>query len=188
MQRNPQTFLLLAFLTGPLLLGSCGLVGEKDAAEEPPPDTIHFQATLNGEHWSAEPSASISGENTLVIEGDSSDPQSFWNEVLIFSEPFTGPKTYSLIRGNRPEGRYGGLYVESSGDVLIATYYPTDDSSANQLTITSYDSTTGIMTGRFHTTVVVKENDQDNPRRRRPDRLRFTDGSFKVRVEDRRGQ
>lgn len=79
------------------------------------------------------------------------------------------------------------LPTQPTSPVFIVTYSPTDDTSANQLTITSYDSTTSVMTGTFRTTVVVdsaqRVSEPGEPPRRRPDTLRFTDGEFRVRVE-----
>jgi len=84
----------------------------------------------------------------------------------------------------------GSSYYEKDGDVIISSYHATDDTSANQFTITSYDSATGMMEGSFRTTVVVdsseRETEPGEPPRRRPDTLRFTDAEFRVRVEDRR--
>ena len=80
----------------------------------------------------------------------------------------------------------GSAYYENDGDVLIASYHPTEDALANRLTITSYDSTTGALEGTFRTTVVVdsaeRVSEPGEPARRRPDTLRFTDGEFRVKV------
>jgi len=185
--------LLLAALAGTLLLGSCGLTGssEKKKAKS---DSTFFLATLNGNSWRGgtwvRETRAVLTEGKLVIAGYSAGPQSLWRGSLLLGIPFTGPKTYSLVRG--PRETYGAHYLELNGDVRVAGYFPTEDSSANQLTITSYDSTTGIMTGTFHTTLVITEDDEESepgePPRRQPDTLRFTDGEFRVKVEDRRDQ
>jgi hypothetical protein len=86
----------------------------------------------------------------------------------------------------------GASFYVNEGDVLLSTYSPTDDTLDNQLMITSYDTTTGIMEGTFRTTVVVdsadRESEPGEPPRHRPDTLRFTNGEFRVEVEDRRDQ
>ncbi len=86
----------------------------------------------------------------------------------------------------------GSRFHEAESDALFASYHSTDDTSTNQLTITSFDSTTGLMEGTFRTTVVVDSADRvdesGEPPRRRPDTLRFTDGEFRVKVEDQRNE
>jgi len=143
----------------------------------------------HGKTWQRETRAILT-ERKLVIAGDSADPQSQWHGSLLFGILYDGPKTYSIIRG--PRDTYGAHYLELNGDVRIAEYFPTGDSSSNRLTITSFDSTTGIMEGTFRTTLVVTEEDEESepgePARRRPDTLRFTDGEFRVKVEDRRDE
>ena len=171
-----------------LVTAGCGLLDN----ELPPQDPeTFFTATLNGEPWSA--IAQLSGiniENRLGIGGTRFSQTSYWNEKMSFSLPFRGAGTYSLVWGQREGDLYGGLYTESDGDANLATYYPQPDSATNYVRITSYDPDTGIMEGRFRTTVVVSPEDRldepGEPPRRRADTLRFTDGSFRVVIEDRR--
>ena len=86
----------------------------------------------------------------------------------------------------------GGFFSENDYDVTISSYSATDDSSVNRLTITKYDSTTGVLEGTFRTTVVVdsaeRVSEPGEPPRRRPDTLRFTDGEFRVKTRDLRDQ
>lgn len=155
--------LLLALLTGTLLLGSCGLAGEGKKEEIVPTDSTYFKARLNGEEvWSGGARAGfseIAGFNWLQIFGDTTHQQHYpYSESLGFSIAYRGPGEYTLVEVVRDQERpltSGASYYEADGDVLISSYHATDDTSANQLTITSYDSTAGIMTGTFRTTVVV---------------------------------
>ena len=186
--------LLLAALAGTLLLGSCGLIGN----EETQADSNYFRATLNGDEvWTA---GGTTKTNRLfdangfewltlrVAHFPGPATRYAYRETLEFRVTFRGTGMYSLVEGT-PEGAYeetGSVYREGEGDVIFTRYHPTEDSSANQLTITSYDSTTGIMTGTFHTTLVITEDDEESepgePPRRQPDTLRFTDGEFRVKV------
>jgi len=186
--------LLLALLTGTLLLGSCGLAGSDDGGE-PQVDSTYFRATLNGEEvWSGEGRAIMAksgGFDWLTIVGDTLHEQHYpYTESLQLPVAYRGPRNYSLmrvIRNREAQLTSGTSYFEVDGDVLISSYHSTDDTSANQLTITSYDSTAGVMTGTFRTTVVVdsaqRVSEPGEPPRRRPDTLRFTDGEFRVEVE-----
>jgi len=190
--------LLPAVLASTLLLGSCGLAGNDENGEKTQADSTYFRTTLNGEEtWSGEGRAIMAesgGFDWLTIVGDTLHKQIYpHNESLQLSVAYRGPRGYSLVRMMRsrePRLISGTSYFESDGDVTISSYHSTDDTSANQLTITSYDSTTGIMTGTFHTTVVVDSADRvsepGEPPRRRPDTLRFTNGEFRAKVEDRR--
>ncbi len=189
--------LLLAALASTLPLGSCGFAEHGDN-EETQVDSTYFRATLNGEeNWRGEGRAILarSGDfRWLTVVGDTLHEQNYpHNESLQLSVAYRGPREYSLVRMMRsrePRLISGTSYFESDGDVTIASYHSTDDTSANQLTIASYDSTTGLMEGTFRTTVVVDSADRvsepGEPPRRRPDTLRFTDGEFRVTVEDRR--
>jgi hypothetical protein len=69
------------------------------------------------------------------------------SESLGFSIAYRGPGEYTLVEVVRDQERphtLGASYYEADGDVLISSYHATDDTSANQLTITSYDSTTEV--------------------------------------------
>jgi len=174
--------LLPAVLASTLLLGSCGLAGSGGDGEHPQADSTYLRGTLNGEEvWSGEGRAIMAesgGFDWLTIVGDTLHKQIYpHNESLQLSVAYRGPRGYSLVRMMRsrePRLISGTSYFESDGDV----------------TISSYDSTTGIMTGTFHTTIVVDSADRvsepGEPPRRRPDTLRFTNGEFRAKVEDRR--
>lgn len=191
--------LLVVCLTGLFLLGSCGLTGngEEEAAKA---DSTYFRATLNGEEtWDGSGVAGfsrISGLDWLQIRGGPELEQDrLYREVLGFSVSYEGEGEYSLVRVLRDSAQYlmsGSSYYELDGDVTIAGYFATDDSSANHLTITNYDTTTGIMQGTFRTTVVVDSADRASEPgqtpRRRPDTLRFTDGEFRVKTRNLRDQ
>ena len=182
--------LLVAGLTGVLLLGSCGLTGNGEE-EKSNADSTYFRSTLNGkEAWGATDIRAVfsdnAGSRSLTLAGDTSHEEyAPYTEQLGFGVRFRGTDTYSLLRN-------GGevAYFESDGDALIASYHPSEstDPSAHQLTITSYDSTTGVLEGTFRTTVVVdsaeRVSEPGEPPRRRPDTLRFTDGEFRVKVRD----
>jgi len=49
-----------------------------------------------------------------------------------------------VVRDQERPYTLGVSYYEADGDVLISSYHATDDTSANQLTITSYDSTAEV--------------------------------------------
>jgi hypothetical protein len=166
----------------------CSFIGNESTT--PSPD-VHFTATLNGEPWTAEVQPSgINSEDYFDIVGIRYSETSFWNEQLVFSLPFRGTGSYSLVWGERQGDLYGASFFEVDGDARLATYYPLPDSATNYVRVTSYDPDTGIMKGRFRTTVVVSPEDRldepGEPPRRRVDTLRFTDGSFRVVIEDRR--
>ena len=171
-----------------LVTAGCGLLDNDPA---PPDPDVHFTATLNGEPWTAEVQPSgINSEDRFDIVGIRYSETSFWNEQLVFSLPFRGTGSYSLVWGERQGNLYGASFFEVDGDARLATYYPLPDSATNYVRVTSYDPDTGIMKGRFRTTVVVSPEDRldepGEPPRRRVDTLRFTDGSFRVVIEDRR--
>jgi hypothetical protein len=200
MHKRFLSSLLLAALAGTLLLGSCGLTGssEKKKAKS---DSTFFLATLNGEEvWSGKPNATFSKQGRfdwLALFADSMYNPGLYKEQLSFHTPFQRNGEYSMVEVNREldDGRSrisGASFYVNEGDVLLSTYSPTDDTLDNQLMITSYDTTTGIMEGTFRTTVVVdsadRESEPGEPPRHRPDTLRFTNGEFRVEVEDRRDQ
>jgi len=171
-----------------LVTAGCGLLDNDPA---PPDPETFFTATLNGEPWTAEVQPSgINSEDYFDIVGIRYSETSFWNEQLVFSLPFRGTGSYSLVWGERQGDLYGASFFEVDGDARLATYYPLPDSATNYVRVTSYDPDTGIMKGRFRTTVVVSPEDRldepGEPPRRRADTLRFTDGSFRVIIEDRR--
>lgn len=194
---NSHPSLILAFFASAVLLASCGLTGSEED-EETQTGSLYFEATLNGnEAWIGQPEAGVSriaDLNWLQISGDTLHEDRFpYTEALVLSVAYTGPDDYTLVEVMRDRGQSlisGSSYYEDDGDVSISTYYPTADSSANELTITSYDAATGIMEGTFRTTVVIAEDDREaepgEPPRRQPDTLRFIEGRFRVEVEDRR--
>ena len=195
--RDSLRSLLLALLTGTLLLGSCGLAGSDGDGELPQTDSTYLRSTLNGEkEWSGKDVEvnffNHAGLKWLTVFGNTSRGR--YNETFGLSIIYEDVGSYPLIREKYEDGfntHYtGSRFHEAELDALLASYSSTDDTSANQLTITSYDSTTGIMTGTFHTTVVVDSADRvsepGEPPRRRPDTLRFTNGEFRAKVEDRR--
>lgn len=181
-------------LLGVVLLASlfvtlgCNFIGNESTKGDP---ETHFIATLNGERWVADVQPTvINRANRFDIVGIRNSETSFWNEQLAFSLPFRGTGSYSVVWGERQGDLYGGLFFEADGDARVATYYPQSDSSDNYLTVTRYDPETGVMEGRFRTTLVVSPDDQmtepGEPERRRADTLRFTDGSFRIVLDDRR--
>lgn len=120
--------LLLALLTGTLLLGSCGLAGGDDDGE-PQIDSTYFRATLNGEVvWSGRPRAGfseIAGFNWLQIFCDTTHQQHYpYSESLGFSIAYQGPGEYTLVEVVRDQERpltSGASYYEADGDVLISS-------------------------------------------------------------------
>jgi len=192
--------LLLALLAGTLLLGSCGLAGNDENGRKTQVDSTYFRTTLNGEEaWSAGGTKgnylfSEEGYTWLSISGGyrpESNTKYSYTEILELLVIFRGTGTYALVE-DRPEGTnnvVGSEFRETGGDVIYHTYSPIDDSLTNQLTITSYDSTTSLIEGTFHTTVVVDSAPEPGePSQRRPDTLRFTDGEFRVNVRDQRDE
>lgn len=191
--------LLVAGLTGLLLLGSCGLMGSGEE-EKANADSTYFRVTLNGEEtWDASGTAGFSrimGLDWLQVRGgvDDEGDELYW-EGLGLSVAYDGEGEYSLARVLRDSTQKltsGASYAEWNGDVPIAEYYSMDDTVDNQLTITNYDSARGIIEGTFRTTVVVDSADRESEpgerSRRRPDTLRFTDGEFRVEVKDHRDE
>ncbi|MGI9176036.1 MAG: hypothetical protein ACR2GR_12035 [Rhodothermales bacterium] len=178
-----------------LLLGSCGLFGADDDGDGEEVES-YFRATLNGEEaWSGKPDAAFSqqGPYLWLAIGADSVYDDFYRESLTLATPFEGPGEYTLVPVEYDTGAggirtAGATFYESDDDVQVARYRATADSSANHLTITSYDSTAGILEGRFRTTVVVAEDDRisepGEPPRRRADTLRFEEGTFRVKVRD----
>ncbi len=149
--------LLLAGLASTLLLGSCGFAGHSDN-EETQVDSTYFRATLNGEKtWTA---GGTKGNYLFVEEGRTwlsisggykPNPNSTYSytEILEFLVIFRGTGTYSLVE-NQPaktNNVTGSEFRETGGDVIYTTYSSTNDSLANQLTITSYDSTSSVIEG-----------------------------------------
>lgn len=191
--------LLVVSFTSMLLLGSCGLLDNTEQAERSTADSTYVRATLNGEEkWSGEPDAAFSPrgriDRWLSISADSVDDENFpRTENLGFSLPFQDagnyfltPTQYEITEGWTRTS--GSSFYESDGDVLLASYTATSDTSANKLTITDYDSTEIIIEGLFRTTAVVdsadREEEPGEPPRRRPDTLCFTNGEFRVEVRD----
>jgi len=188
-------------LTGLLLLGSCDLLNEKREVNEQESDSTYFRATLNDqEEWSADPRGVFVDnggkfDHMLSISGDTIHQNSFpYTENLIIFVNYHGKGRYNISGKkfivNGSPLITGSSYAELDGDVLISEYHPIDDTTANQMTVTTYDSTTGTVGGTFRTTVVVdsadRESEPGEPPRRRPDTLRFTNGKFRVKVEDQR--
>lgn len=185
-------------LIGVVLLGSCGVLDPGKETEEDAADSTYFRATLNGhEEWSGKSDAAFSQqgniERWLSISADSVDKSDYpQTENLVLSVPFRNKGEYSLtpteyeIWGGTQT--LGAHFYELDGDALLASYSATSDTSANQLTITEYDSTAMMLEGTFHATVVVDSSDRHDepgePPRRRPDTLRFTNGEFRVEVRD----
>lgn len=197
MYRHVLHSLLLTALIGTLLFGSCGLVGSDDSNSKA--NDTYFRATLNGgKMWVGdEMRATFSeGENSnrwLTIIADTVHKQHYpYTERLVFVAIFEGIGTYPLTEREHELDETGSAYYENDGDVLIASYHPTEGDSANRLTITNYDSTTGVLEGTFRTTVVVdsaeRVSEPGEPPRRRPDTLRFTDGEFRVKTRNLRDQ
>lgn len=198
--QTASTKLLPAVLTAALLLGSCGLVESENDKERGGIDSTYFCTEIKGgEVWRGESYASFSKQGRfyrwLTIFSDSINESNHRRYRISIYIPFNKRGNYSLEKKeydiNEGGVRTGGAsFFESDWDVRVASYHATDDTSANQLTITSYDSTTGLMEGTFRTTVVVDSADRvdepGEPPRRQPDTLRFTDGEFRVKVEDRR--
>ena len=184
-----------ALLSAVLLLGGCALMGNDDNDESEDVGS-YFRATLNGEEaWSGVPDAGLSqhGEYVLLSVFSDSVYHDYHRERLSLEVLFEGPGEYSLVPRTYElyEGGIlfsGAFFHESDWDALLAGYHATENAAANHLTIASYDSATGILTGSFRATVVVDEDDRvdepGEPPRRRPDTLRFTDGTFRVRVRD----
>lgn len=193
--RTVSSSVLPTLLTAALLLGSCGLTESNEKVEQTEADSSYIRATLNDtEEWSGKLRGYFSkggGDCWLTISiRNAHKDQLLYTEKLVFVVVFRGVKTYPLVEIDREWDETGASYYEKNGDALISSYHPTDDTSANQLTITSYDSTTSLIEGSFRTTVVVDSTDRGDepgePPRRRPDTLHFTDGEFRVNVEDRR--
>ena len=192
--RDTLYSLLLAVLAGTLLLGSCGLSENKETQT----DSNYFRAAPNGEEtWSNNPDAVFSEQarcdSWLVIFADSTYQSRPYRERLGFSISFHGTDEYPLAETEYEVDKVGvriagASFSENDGDVLISNYHATDNSLVNQMMITSYDSTTGIMEGAFRTTVVVDSSERvfepGEPPRRQPDTLRFTDGEFRVKMRD----
>ena len=185
--------LLLVLLISTLLLGSCGLLSSDGSSNtETQANSTYLRATLNGEEaWSGENERAFFVENGdnrwLTIAADTVSEQQYpYTESLTFVAIFRGTGTYSLVEVEHEWDETGTSYYEIDGDALISSYHATDDTSSNQLTITSYDSTASIMTGTFRTTVVVdsaqRVSEPGEPPRHRPDTLRFTDGTFRLKV------
>ena len=184
---------ILALLAGALLLGACALAGNDDESEGV---KTYFRVTLNQEEtWNGPGAAGLSQQGEYVWLSIFTDSvyNDFHRETLSLAIPFEGVGEYSLVPATYEpyEGGIlfsGAFFHESDWDALLAGYSATEDTSVNHLTITSYDSMTGILTGRFRATVVVNEDDRvdepGEPPRRRPDTLRFTDGTFRVKVRD----
>ena len=193
--------LFLVALASTLLLGGCGLVENDGKADESTADSTFFRASLNEEEvWSGDPDAAISEQGKLdwlAVFADSTYEGQYFRERLSFALPFAGKGVYTMVEKEHETGddytrTSGGSFSTNDWDVVLTRYHPTADSAENQFTITSYDSTTGIITGTLRTTVVVDSADREaepgEPSRRRPDTLHFADGEFRVKVRDLRDQ
>lgn len=178
----------MQYLTRVLSLIGCSLLGgEKKTMTE-----VFFTAQLNGQPWEAVPDAYLECLSTpgsaevsmLQLVGVQSHQQGYWFDRLRLPVPFPGARSFSLTRDEKQPR--GTIFSEGESDALVAVYYPTNDSSANRMEITRYDAESGLMEGTFRTTLVVEEVNVDDPMRRQPDTLRFTEGRFRVTVEDHR--
>ena len=187
-------------LSGPILilcLAGCGLTD--DPPVDPPAnpvtdDTVVFTARLNGNPWIAEaPRASLSrGADLTVLAVDPDETRYPYEQGLFFIVPIEGVGSYSLNRSTRMDNPgtpeevfhlYGAILQEAYGDQVNSEYHATQD-PANRLVVTRYDGVNGYVEGTFAATLVV---DLSSESRELPDTLRFTDGRFRVRVEDLRG-
>jgi hypothetical protein len=194
---------LFAVWTATLLLAGCGLLADEsnatDDPEQPGPDT-YVRATLNGAPWSAKSIAEVTeswGYRWISLIGDTLHKSHYpYTETISFIIIYDGIKSYSLAQSEvQLQGGTqltGASYYEQDGDALIASYHTVGDSLKNHLTVTSYDSTSGIATGTFRTTLVVDSSDAVSEpgemERRRADTLRFTNGEFRVDVRDDRSR
>ena len=188
--RNRTTYLTAL---GAVLLASCGLFGSEEEAEQE--SSGYFTALLNGEPWRGEARGGINEGSWLTISAKQYDSLRYWAESIGFLLYFQGEGAYPLASHSHPSTMrtFGALYAEADDDALIAAYYPTD-SAANRMTLVRFDSTEGVVEGTFEVTLVVDPDDRETEplppgvpppmERRRPDTLRFTNGTFYVEIFD----
>jgi hypothetical protein len=83
------------------------------------------------------------------------------------------------------------VFTESDYDAIIGDYARFDSTETAYAEITSVDAENMTVSGTFEGTLIVREDQMDNPAagsdiRRRADTLRFTNGSFTVGFKDNR--
>lgn len=170
----------------------CGLLGETEGQPvEPEPET-YFRALVNGEAWEGdEQQAGLMRTDYITLSSALHHENIFpyFEEIAVWV-PWHEVGEYDISRQRHDsgphEGQYAGaVYGEVDGDVNISWYRPTEGGE-HRMAVTGYDPETGLMEGTFEVTFVIEEGQRDSPFRRQPDTLRFTDGEFRVVVEDHR--
>lgn len=184
---NKNMYLILFLVVA--LFGGCDWLGsEKNEVDIEPQVEGEFQAVLNGEAWSGEPTAGVQtiedGSRWVTFGGTWADgvftrPASPpYHEKITFSYPFEPEKTeYEVLRKMGENGRSsGGDYVKIAGDVITAWYNPIPD-SLNKLSFKIEKDAEGrdFVIGSFSMTVADE---------RSPDTIRITNGEFRALLTD----
>jgi hypothetical protein len=94
-------------------------------------------AEINGEAWTGKPEIYKTNTDTIAITGRQTE------QYLMMFIKFTGKGIYTLKPG---QVRYT---LTVGGDVSIAEYTP-DETAINTLEVVEYDSTRGIIRGKFN--------------------------------------
>jgi hypothetical protein len=131
------------------------------------PADYYFSANKNGTGWGAQ-------GNTYSIPGDSLRLAAFrptGEEHINISIKFDGNGIY-LLTGNQAE------FFTTIGLDVLTSHYRLDTTRNNSLTILSYSTKTGIISGRFELHV-LKDGD---PNEYVP--IDFNNGMFRVKLPD----
>lgn len=158
-------------------------------------------ADLNSEEWQTD--LIVGTENTFCNNGTYSITVFFTKEYEDSSYPWLHnititniPKVTTRINlmdypedyesyCDFTETSFSQLFILKSHDVLGDAYSIFTMNNSNYIEITSYDSISGIVEGKFELSFVIDIPDgQTKKISETPDTIRFTNGSFKTKIFD----
>ena len=175
------------------LLFIAGCDGPTPPESESPVFDGYFTALKDGEAWEADrvdgsidtrPDSAGIPVTRISLRGLILDEFGLEDASTSLGGPFSGEGVYEMVSSSENRDQPYGLFSLLDGDGVLATYelFLPDTSS---FTITTYDSETGVMEGTFEMALertFLAGHDHPPP----PDTIRFTEGHFRVLVEDRR--
>ena len=168
-----------AILTSVTII-SCKKENTGETPKFPPNYWGEASAQKNGIIWKAAPvcQTNFNNNNTSTIEIDSFINGSFLTESLMFQEVPLAIGTYDVFKSTGVDNGVldSHLYFWES-DVPLGLYHVLEG-FPNQLTISSYDTTSKEIKGAFTLTLLVDHR----PYPGAPDTIRFTNGQFHGRL------
>ncbi len=176
-----KNFLLL--LSAVILLASCKK--DPDSLAEPSPYWGESSAIINGEDWTAQPTASIDliHGNTWLVTMSFYDQFNILRSGLNLSNvPFI-PGTYPAGKRNIEMNNtsLGATFTYWDGDQTDGYYTVLESDSSSFVTVKSYDSITKELRGTFDITFLAVHKP---PYANAQDTLRVRNGSFHTKVRD----